>query len=198
MNAEIPLERVSLGGQPLAGLSGDRKEPMTNVQIQRNGGTATKTPSVSKPSYGQESRTWDPWARMRALLSFDPFEEMAPMQVMTASVYYPAFDIKETPDGYSFAADVPGIKESDVEITLTGNRLNVSGKRESEKEETGDCYYTAERTFGSFLRSFTLPEDANLDSLNAQMNNGVLQIGVKKLPSAQPKKIEIGPAVKKS
>ena len=103
----------------------------------------------------------------------------------------PAFDVKETKDAYRFKADVPGIQEKDIEVTVTGNRLTMSGKREAEKEERNDRYYTYERNYGSFTRSFTLPDGADLERLQATLEHGVLAITVPKKPEVQPKKIAV-------
>ena len=66
--------------------------------------------------------------------------------------------MKETKDAYVFRADLPGVKDEDLEISLTGNRLTVSGHREQEKREQSETYYATERAYGSFSRTFTLPD----------------------------------------
>jgi HSP20 family protein len=137
--------------------------------------------------------SWDPWRTMRALTTWDPFRELAAFPALPepGMAFNAAFDIKETKDAYVFKADLPGIKDKDLEVTVTGNRLNVSGKREEEKEEKSDRYYTYERNYGSFSRSFTLPEGAELDKLRASLDQGVLTISVSKKPEVQPKKIAV-------
>lgn len=106
--------------------------------------------------------------------------------------FYPSFEVKETEKAYVFKADVPGVKEGDLEVTVTGNRLTVSGKRESEKEEKTDTYYTCERSYGSFSRSFTLPEGTDVGAVTADLKDGVLTVALPKRPEVQPKKIPIG------
>lgn len=76
-------------------------------------------------------------------------------------------------------------------MTVTGNRLTVSGKREAEKEDKGERYYSYERSYGSFTRSFTLPEGADTDKLRASLEKGVLAITVPKKPEVQAKKIAV-------
>jgi HSP20 family protein len=78
---------------------------------------------------GNVAVEWDPFRAMRDMLRWDPFREMAPM-----SVYSPSFDVTENKDSYVFKADVPGVKQEDLEITLTGNRLQITGKRDVETE----------------------------------------------------------------
>jgi HSP20 family protein len=130
---------------------------------------------------------------MRALLAWDPFREMMTMPSIGEAQFVAttAFDVKETKDSYEFKADVPGMLEKDIEVTVTGNRLTIAGKREAEKEDKSERYYTFERSYGAFTRSFTLPDGADLDKLRASLDRGVLSISVPKLPEVQAKKIAI-------
>jgi HSP20 family protein len=128
---------------------------------------------------------------MRDLMAWDPLREMSELAPHLQSAFAPSFEIKETKESYVFKADVPGIKESDIEVTLTGNRLNVSGKREEERREQTDRYYTYERSYGNFSRAFTLPDGIDAGSVQADLKDGVLTISVKKTPEAQPKKIAV-------
>jgi len=145
-----------------------------------------------------ESGRWDPFHWMRDLMGWDPFREMTPYAAQPASGFFPTFEIKETKEGYFFKADVPGVKEADLDVTLTGNRLTVSGKRESEKREHTDTFYAYERSYGDFTRAFTLPEGVDFNSLYADLKDGVLTLFIKKMPEVQPKKINIQTFAKKS
>jgi HSP20 family protein len=145
-------------------------------------------------SLGRLSRGFDPFERMRELMGFDPLEQMGRMiggQEQTWN-FVPAFEVKETKDSYIFKADLPGVKESDLDITLTGDRLTVSGKRETEKEDESDRYYTYERSYGSFTRSFTLPEGVDGEHCSAELKDGVLNLRLPKVPEVQPKRITVG------
>jgi HSP20 family protein len=135
--------------------------------------------------------TWEPLRLMRDLMSWDPFAEMLPSVDGEAAVFKPRFDVKETKDEYLFRADLPGIDEKDLDISLTGNRLTVSGKREAERREQSETYYAYERSFGSFSRSFTLPDSADSDRAEADLKNGVLTISIPKRPEHQPRKISL-------
>lgn len=161
---------------------------MSNITIRKQNGDRPTTPTTMEPA-----TTWDPWRTMRALLSWDPFREMAPFPAFEEQgiAFTPAFDVRETKDAYLFKADVPGMAEKDLEVTVTGNRLTVAGKRDQEKEEKNDRYYCYERSYGSFTRSFTLPDGADLDRLNARLEKGVLDVIVPKRPEVQPKKIAV-------
>src|SRR6478735_6938674 len=93
--------------------------------------------------------TWEPLRLMRELMSWDPFAEMLPSLSAEPMVFTPRFEVKETRDAYVFKADLPGIDEKDLEISLTGNRLTVSGKREAEEREENERFYAYERSYGS-------------------------------------------------
>jgi HSP20 family protein len=140
---------------------------------------------------------WDPFRMMRDLLRWDPFSEMTPFAGIDRGIAFaPQFEVKETQDAYVFKADLPGVKESDLDISVTGNRLSVSGRREAEERHEGETYYAYERSYGSFTRAFTLPDGVDADHVNAELRDGVLALRVPKKPEAQPKKIELkgGPA----
>ena len=145
----------------------------------------------------QRRESWDPAGWARELLRWDPFREIMPALSTTEFAFTPAFEIKETKDGYLFKADLPGVQEKELEVTRTGNRLTVSGKREAEHEETGETFYAMERSYGSFTRVFTLPEGIDGDHIRAELKDGVLTLLVPKTPETQPKKISVA-APKKS
>jgi HSP20 family protein len=128
---------------------------------------------------------------MRDVLRWDPFRDVEPTFGGDQS-FAPSFDVKETKDAYVFRADLPGVKQEDLEISLTGNRLSISGHREQEKREQNETYYATERSYGSFSRSFTLPDGTDGERVSADLRNGVLVLSVPKKPEVQPKKIAIG------
>ncbi len=123
---------------------------------------------------------------------------MLPSISVPELTFSPAFEVKETKEGYSFKADLPGVAEKDVEVTRTGNRLAISGKREAERQDKGETYYACERSYGSFTRTFTLPDGIDGERIRAELKDGVLSVLVPKLPEAKPQKIAIKPESKKS
>jgi HSP20 family protein len=134
---------------------------------------------------------------MRDMLRWDPFREIeAVLGPGDVRGFAPTFEVTETKDAYLFRADLPGVQEKDLEISLTGTRLSISGHREQEKHEQSDTFYASERAYGSFTRSFTLPEGVDGENVSADLKNGVLTLSVPKKPEVQPKKIAIGPATK--
>ena len=132
----------------------------------------------------------EPFRMMRDLMRWDPFREAAWPTEM-ATTFMPSFEVKETPTAYVFKADLPGIKEDDLDIQLTGNRLTIGGKRETEKKEDNETWHLYERSYGSFSRSFTLPEEISANKVDAHLVNGVLTLTVMKNPEAQPQKIRV-------
>ena len=166
---------------------------MANISIRKNGDNPPATTPAEVPP--------EPWRTMRALLSWNPFHDMTLLPIGSLGFAHhsgrqdvemsPAFEVKETKDAYLFRADVPGIKERDLEVTITGHRLTVGGRREEEHEEKADRYYTYERDYGTFSRTFNLPEGADVDGLRAALEQGVLTVTVPKKAEVQPKKIAV-------
>lgn len=142
---------------------------------------------------GPAGRVWDPFRQMRELMSWDPFEELARRRAREEEGigFTPAFEVKETKDAFEFKGDLPGVKEDDLDIAITGNRLTVSGSRQEEHKEETDTYYAYERSYGSFSRSFTLPENVNTDDVHAELKNGVLSIYVPKREGSVSRKIPL-------
>jgi HSP20 family protein len=128
---------------------------------------------------------------MDALLRLEPLRDELGAFAPWTDGYTPRFDVKETNDGYVLKADLPGVREEEVDVSLSGNRLTISGKKEEEHEEEGEHYYATERTYGSFARSFSLPDSVDGEHVTAEMKDGVLTLNVPKRPEAQPKKISI-------
>lgn len=154
---------------------------MANIDVRKS---SQETPQLARRD------VWDPFRSMRDLMRWDPFSSA----LLSASVdpgLAPAFEVKETKDGFEFKADVPGIDAKDLDVKLTNNRLTVSGKREAEKSDKGDTYYTYERSYGSFTRSFTVPEGINADAIHADLKDGVLKINLPKKPEAKPREVQI-------
>src|ERR1041384_6580329 len=91
------------------------------------------------------SRDWDPFRIAREMLRWDPFREMTSLGAGEMAGFSPDFEVKETKDAYVFKADLPGIDEKAIDISLTGNRLTISGKREAEERQEDENYYCYER-----------------------------------------------------
>jgi HSP20 family protein len=152
------------------------------------------TPALAKPPAEAE---WNPFHAMRELMGWDPFREMTPLFAPETGAFMPDVDVKEMPNAYVFKADVPGMKEKDLEVTFADNRLTLRGMREEERREEKATYYTVERSYGSFERAFTLPAGADTEHAGAELKDGVLTITVPKKAEVQPKKIPVGAPVDK-
>ncbi len=97
----------------------------------------------------------------------------------------PASDASSDEDTYRISMELPGVSESDINVTAEAGMLVVSGEKSSEREDKGDTWYFSERQYGSFRRSFRLPVDADDEGVVAHMKDGVLEISVpRKKPGA--------------
>jgi len=132
------------------------------------------------------TRYRDPFTLARELMSWDPFFAGRP-----ATAFAPAFEVKETTDAFVLKADLPGVAESDLDINVHNNILTVSGSRSAEERKEGESYALYERQFGSFSRSFSLPDMADGERIEAKLDNGVLTLVVGKKAEAKPRKIAL-------
>ncbi len=128
----------------------------------------------------------DPFSMARELLSWDPFYGGRP-----ATAFAPAFEVKETADAFVLKADLPGVAEADLDIGVHNNVLTVSGSRSAEERKEGESYALYERQFGSFTRSFSLPDMADGEKIAAALENGVLTLTIGKKAEAKPRKISL-------
>lgn len=101
----------------------------------------------------------------------------------------PAVDIHEDQNGYHISVDLPGVKPEEIEVTAHNNVLSIRGTRNIINENKEQK--RSERIYGSFLREFSMPENADLDRIEAKSNHGVLDLHVPKVPKAEPKRITV-------
>ncbi|HEV2387610.1 MAG TPA: Hsp20/alpha crystallin family protein [Candidatus Acidoferrales bacterium] len=145
------------------------------------------------------------------LARWDPFREMQRAQEQFnrllgdkflvrgdngLSAWSPEVDIRETEEELVLEADLPGIEEKDLDIRVEGNMLTIRGERKFEKKESEESYLRVERSYGSFTRSFSLPQTVKTESIKASYHDGVLTIRLPKREEAKPKqvKVEVGSA----
>jgi HSP20 family protein len=128
----------------------------------------------------------DPLAFARELLSWDPFS-----YGRSAQSFAPHFEVKETAEQFVVRADLPGVLEKDVDISVHNGVLSISGFRNAEERKEGESFYVYERQYGSFSRGFALPESADPEKVQARLDNGVLTVGIAKKVAAKPRKIEL-------
>ena len=140
---------------------------------------------------------------MNSLTKWNPFRELEDIQnrlssifgrtpirglgeeAMTVIEWRPLVDIVEDEKEYLIKAELPDVKKEDVKVTVENGVLTITGERKFEKEEKGKKYHRIERAYGSFMRSFTLPEGAAGDKISAEFKDGVLKVHLPK--SAEPK-----------
>lgn len=154
--------------------------------------TIRKTNGGSQARPSQAITQANPLRYLREMMKWDPFSEMAPLLGHQGGEGIVAhFDVKETPNAFIFKADLPGFVEKDIDITSVGNQLTISGHRKDEREDKGDTYYVCERRYGSFSRSFTLPQGVDVDHVSADIKHGVLTVNVPRVAAAPAKKIPV-------
>ena len=148
---------------------------------------------------------------MNALTRWDPFKEMDDLQsrfaklfgltparpanggqeMMTITEWAPSVDIIEDEKEWLVKADLPEVKKEDVKVTVENSVLTITGERKLEKEEKDKKYHRIERSYGNFLRSFTLPDGADGTKVAAEFKDGVLKVHLPKSEKAKPKAIEV-------
>ena len=105
--------------------------------------------------------------------------------------FAPAVDVYEDEHNVTLKIEVPGIEEKDIDVRIENNVLTVHGERKFEKEEKEENYRRIERQYGSFTRSFTLPNTVDAEKVNANYDKGVLKITLAKKAEAKPKQIKV-------
>jgi HSP20 family protein len=148
---------------------------------------------------------------MTTLARWDPFKEMEDVRNRLNSIFgrvasrvengkeesitipewSPVVDITEDEKEYVVKAELPEIRKEDVKVTVENGTLSISGERKFEKEEKDRKYHRIERSYGSFVRSFILPEGADASKVAAEARDGVLTIHLPKSEKARPKAIEV-------
>jgi HSP20 family protein len=145
---------------------------------------------------------------MTFLTRWDPFREFDTLQrqmdrlfrdsygtrgeeSLAAVSFSPPVDIYEDDHSYTLKLEVPGIEERDIDVRLENNTLTVSGERKYEKEEKEENFRRVERRYGSFTRSFTVPNSVDAENVAADYDKGVLKIKLLKKAEAKPKQIKV-------
>ena len=142
-----------------------------------------------------------------AITRWDPYREVVSLQnrfnslfrdmqqesesPLTTAAFVPAVDIYEDEKKVVLKLEVPGIDQKDLDVSVENNTLTVKGERKFESEEKEENFHRIERRYGSFTRSFTLPNTVDTDKVQAKFDSGVLTIEVLKRPEAQPKQIKV-------
>jgi HSP20 family protein len=131
--------------------------------------------------------------RMRRLFGegFGSFFEAFPEENWAVTTWAPACDIYETDNEIIVKADLPGVKKEDLHVNLENNLLTIRGERKFEEETKKENYRRVERSYGEFMRSFTLPSFADPNKINADYKDGMLRVSIAKREEARPKQVEV-------
>jgi HSP20 family protein len=119
-------------------------------------------------------------------------------EALTTSSFAPAVDVYEDDHNLTLKIEVPGIDEKDIDVRVENNVLTVHGERKFEKEEKEENFRRVERQYGSFTRSFTLPNTVDTDRVQANYEKGILKIQLAKKAEAKPKQIKVNVSSEKS
>ncbi|MCB1492927.1 MAG: Hsp20/alpha crystallin family protein [Rhodobiaceae bacterium] len=121
---------------------------------------------------------------------YEPFRSLGGR---VADWFAPASEATSNGDAYEIVMELPGVKQNDIDISISENTLTVMGEKQYSQEKSEDNYYFSERQYGSFRRSFRLPSDANAGKVGAAFKDGVLTITVPRMkePETGAKKVKI-------
>jgi HSP20 family protein len=137
---------------------------------------------------------------MRDLWAASPLQDVERafpvLQRLPTAGYVPSFDVCEHENEYLIEADLPGVKQEDLDVSVSGNQLTVSGSRQAEEHKEGENYHVYERQYGDFARTFTLPEGIDSDRIEAKLGGGVLSVTLPKRAESKPRKIPLGERIK--
>jgi HSP20 family protein len=143
---------------------------------------------------------------MATLVRWEPFRDIAALQSemsrfmngllegngRTNQAWVPALDVWETEDEIVYALDLPGIPEDKISVELDDGALTISAERERTEEQSDERFYRFERRFGTFSRTFSVPQGVSESDVSADYKDGVLEVHMKKPEQPKPKRIQIG------
>jgi len=114
-----------------------------------------------------------------------------PLEPFRPGYFWPVLDIAERDDEVLVKAEIPGMKAEDIDISVQGNVLTISGEKKESKEDKGEEYYHVERRYGTFRRDVNLSSAVDVDKIKAEYRDGVLTITLPKTEQAKPKRIAV-------
>lgn len=150
------------------------------------------------------------WRPRRGLTPWQPFREFEEIEQRFADIFgrsvlpavwrriptvemgwAPAIEVFEKEDKFVVKAELPGIKEEDIDISVIGDTLTIKGERKAESEVKEEDYYCCERSYGSFSRSIAVPSNVDAKKIEASYESGVLEVSLPKTQEVKPKKIAV-------
>ncbi len=142
-----------------------RWDPFKELEELRNRFSTAFTRAAAQPASGKESMTVAEWS--------------------------PLVDITEDDKEYLIKAELPEVKKDDVKVTVEQGVLTITGERKFEKEEKSTKYHRIERSYGSFVRSFSVPDDSDPSKVVAEFKDGILKVHLTKSEQARPRQVEV-------
>ena len=139
---------------------------------------------------------------MTMITRIDPFRELATLfqnfaeptgkDQLTAGSFVPPVDVYEDEHNLVLKLEVPGVEENELNVSVENNTLTIQGERKFEKEEKEENFHRIERRYGSFLRTFKLPNTVDAEKVDANYEKGILKITLAKRAEAKPRQIKVG------
>jgi HSP20 family protein len=173
----------------------------TQIDVKRNetatparqGETRLMRPDPFREFQREMDRMFDRFWRGFGFPAFQRFAEPEAFLSADSALAGPAIDLAEDDQAFHLKAELPGLSEKDVNVTVSGDMMTIAGEKREEREEKEKNFHWSERRFGSFQRMVRLPQHVDRDKIEASFKNGVLSITMPKTPEAvqQQKKIEV-------
>jgi HSP20 family protein len=138
---------------------------------------------------------WDPLREMEDI--FDRYNRAlswprrGSKDIMATEDWAPRVDIVETDNDFNIKAEIPEVKKEDVKVSVDNGVLTIKGERKQEKEEKNKKFHRIERSYGSFARSFVLPENVDANKIDASFKDGMLNLSIPKTKEVKPKAIDV-------
>ena len=138
---------------------------------------------------------WNPWREIEEMA--DRYTkavgqaQTGSQEVVATGDWAPRVDIAETENAFEIKAELPEVNKEDVKVSIYNGVLTLRGERKQEKEEHGKKFHRIERKYGSFTRSFTLPDNVDETNIKAAFKDGILNLQIQKTEEAKPKAIEV-------
>ena len=141
---------------------------------------------------------WDPFreledvsSRLNRIFGRPALHTGSDHEMMAVADWMPSVDISETDNAYLIKGEIPGVKKEDVKVTIQDGMLTIQGERKQEKEEKNKKFHRVECSYGSFVRSFRVPDDADESGVKAEFKDGMLNVTLPKSEKAKPKSINV-------
>jgi HSP20 family protein len=115
----------------------------------------------------------------------------ADQQMLKGADWTPSVDVSETDKAYLIKAEIPEVKKEDVKVTIDDGMITIQGERKMEKEEKGKKFHRIERSYGSFVRSFRLPDGVDESKVKAEFKDGMINVTLPKSEKAKKKAVEV-------